>query len=84
MTKITFTVARLQQRLSEEFKMEAIVEPLETCVTFLGTELECYRLAYKLKHKDLRVCSVNDNGEIFWSVNVYDYFKIEFAQLIVN
>jgi hypothetical protein len=77
---MTFPTNDLQKSLTNEYKLKSKVYPLGQDVTFFGTELECYKLAYKMKSKENRV-EYSENLKT-WFVSFPYWFDVEFSQKI--
>ena len=79
---ITYTTEELEEALTETYKMAAIVYPLGQDVTFFGSELECYKLAFKMKKMgEIKIgVSSDDRGTHY--VSFREWFDIETSQNI--
>jgi hypothetical protein len=77
---MTFSTTSIEQKLTKEYKMESKVYPLGQDVVFFGSELECYKLAYKMKNKKNRV-AYSENLKT-WFVSFPQWFSVEFSQKI--
>ena len=77
---MTYSTTKLQEKLQETYGLECKVYPLGQEVTFFGTELQCFKLGYKLNHHTYSVAySTNLNT---WYVNFPTWFTKEFSQNI--
>ena len=76
------SVEKLQDALQKEFGLENKVFELGTDVVFFGSELDCYRLAYKMKCKEnqVRYSKARDT----WCISFPTWFSPEFSQKIVK
>jgi len=70
----------LMKKLTKEYKMQADVYPLGQDVVFLGTELECYRMAHKFSDQE-SVVNYSENLNS-WFVSFPKWFDLPFSQRI--
>ena len=77
---MVFNKETLQKKLRQEYKMENSVYALGQDVTFYGTELECYKMAYKFKNKKNTV-AYSKNLKT-WYVCFSEWFSVDFSQKI--
>ena len=78
--KMTYSASILSASIKESTKMDCTVRPYGEDVTFYGSELACYKLAYALSNKECKV-QYSENLST-WCVSVYDYFSTSMAQRI--
>ena len=78
---MNFPATDLAKALTEEYKMEAIVRPLGSDVTFFGTELECYKIAYNMRAMGEAVVCYSEDLKS-WACTFPYWFDIDFAARI--
>lgn len=78
-----FTAKELQEKIKKEYALDCSVFPLSETLTFYGTELECYRMAYKFKNKTNNHVAYSKNLQT-WYISFYNWFSIEMAQQITS
>lgn len=72
----------LNQELTKEYNMQAITTPLSQTVTYLGTELQCYKLAYQFNNKQSYIKYCDDNKS--WAITIVDWFQLDYARGITK
>ena len=77
--RLTFKKETLESKLKKEYKMNA--EIMGADVFFFGSELECYKLAYRFKNKENEV-KYSENLKT-WFVYFSKWFSDEFSRSII-
>jgi hypothetical protein len=77
-----YSTKKIEKKLKGEYKMDCEAYPLGHDVVFFGSELDCYKLAYRLKSKESKVF-YSENLKI-WGISFPYFFSVEFSQKIDN